>query len=166
MSKFARAPLGSSQQTQRSTGFFAALLILTLVGAGAGSGLAAYVFDYTEGEVHGRIRQQKSFNDTLPYSPSTRVQKLDPLVTNLAAPKDAWIRIQASILLEQDADLESSILRKKVEDDFLSYMRTLKLSHLEGGVGLQHLKEDLTERAKTRTNGQIQEIMLESVVIQ
>ncbi|TYC58639.1 flagellar basal body-associated FliL family protein [Rhodobacterales bacterium] len=165
MANIVRVPAGGGQ-TSRGSGFLTALVVLTLIGAGAGAALAAYVYDYTEGEVHGRLREQKSYSDTLSFTPSTRVQKLDPLVTNLASPKDAWIRIQASILLDQEANLESNIVRKKIEDDFLAYMRTLTLSHLEGGIGLQHLREDLTERAKTRTKGQVQEIMLESVVIQ
>jgi hypothetical protein len=43
-----------------------------------------------------------------------------------------------------------SVLRKRIEDDFLSLLRTLTLAHLEGGLGLQHLREDLNERAKVR----------------
>lgn len=70
------------------------------------------------------------------------------------------------MLLEDDMDGEIAVMKKKVEGDFLSYLRTLTLSHLEGGVGLQHLKEDLTERARTRSAGQIHEVILESVVIQ
>ncbi len=54
-------------------------------------------------------------------------------MTNLASPQDAWIRLQASILLEDDPDGDVGVLKKKVEDDFLGYMRTLTLSHLEGG---------------------------------
>jgi flagellar FliL protein len=166
MSNLLEAPLDGVSQPARNGGFVAALILLTLIGGGAGAGLAAYVSDYTEQEVHGRLRQQQSFADTLPFAASTRLQKLDPLVTNLASPKEAWIRVKASILLVDEEDRDVGVLRKKVEDDFLSYMRTLTLSHLEGGVGLQHLREDLTERAKTRTKGQVSEVILESVVIQ
>jgi len=166
MSNIIEVPMETQAQAARNSGFMAALVFLTLIGGGAGAGLAMYVADYTEQEVHGRLRQQQSFADTLPFSPSTRLQTLDPLVTNLAAPKEAWIRLQASVLLEDDADSDVAVMRKKVEDDFLTYLRTLTLSHLEGGIGLQHLKEDLTERARTRTKGQIHEVILESVVIQ
>lgn len=159
-------PFESAQQQNRGSGFVAALVLLTLVGAGAGAGLAKYVADYTEDEVHGRLRQLQSFTDTLPFSPSTRLQTLKPLVTNLATPKEAWIRLQASILLEEDPDDDVGVLKKKVEEDFLGYMRTLTLSHLEGGIGLQHLREDLVERARTRTGGKVSEVILESVVVQ
>jgi flagellar FliL protein len=166
MSNYLEAPAGTSRQSSQASGFLAALVLLTLVGAGAGAGLAKYVSDLTEQEVHGRIRQQQSFTETLPFSPSTRLQSLKPLVTNLAAPKEAWIRLQASVLLDEDTDGDVSVLRKKVEDDFMSYLRTLTMSHLEGGIGLQHLREDLTERARTRSKGQIHEVILESVVVQ
>jgi len=166
MSNLLEAPVDTARQSSPASGFFTALVLLTLIGAGAGAGLAKYVSDLTEQEVHGRIRQQQSFTETLPFAPSTRLQSLKPLVTNLAAPKEAWIRLQASVLLDKDTNGDVSVLRKKVEDDFLSYLRTLTLSHLEGGIGLQHLREDLTERARTRSKGQIHEVILESVVVQ
>lgn len=132
MPNIIEVPFEGAQENQRSSGFVAALVLLTLIGGGAGAGLAKYVADYTEEEVHGRLRQQQSFTETLPFSPSTRLQTLEPLVTNLASPQDAWIRLQASILLEDDPDGDVGVLKKKVEDDFLGYMRTLTLSHLEG----------------------------------
>jgi flagellar FliL protein len=166
MSNIIEVPIETTRQSSRGGGFLAALVLLTLIGSGAGAGLAKYIVDQTEQEVRGRLRQQQSFSETLPFSASTRLQTLKPLVTNLASPGDAWIRLQASVLLENDVDGEIAVMKKKVEGDFLSYLRTLTLSHLEGGVGLQHLKEDLTERARTRSGGQIHEVILESVVIQ
>ncbi|MBN9670734.1 flagellar basal body-associated FliL family protein [Roseibium aggregatum] len=160
------APGGGSRSSSDNGGFLAAVVLLTLIAGAAGAGLAAFVYQYSEDEVRGRMRFQQTFAETLPFSTSARVQQLEPIVTNLAAPKDAWIRLQASVLLDKDAKVDIGIIRKKVEDDFLAYMRTVTLSHLEGGSGLQHLREDLTERARTRTKGQVQEVMLESVVIQ
>ncbi|PVB62681.1 flagellar basal body-associated FliL family protein [Labrenzia sp. 011] len=166
MPNLIEAPIdGAGSQTRKSS-FLGALLLLTLVGGGSGAVFAKYIVDYTEQEVQGRMREQQSYSETLPFSISTRVQKLDPLVTNLASPKDSWIRVQASVLLEEETEGEVGLLRKKVEDDFLGYLRTLTLAHLEGAAGLQHLKEDLTERAKTRSKGLIHEVILESVVIQ
>ncbi|MEP3047900.1 MAG: flagellar basal body-associated FliL family protein [Roseibium sp.] len=159
-------PYNNDQSGSGKSGLFAAFIVLGMIGAGAGAGLAKFVSDYTEQEVHGRIRHQQTFAETLPFSPSTRLQRLKPLVTNLTSPAGAWIRLQAAVLLEDDANTEVAILRKKVEDDFLGYLRTLNLSNLEGSIGLQHLREDLTERAKTRTKGQVHEVILESVVIQ
>lgn len=159
-------PYNDDQSGSGKSGLLAAFIVLGMIGAGAGAGLAKYVSDYTEQEVHGRIRHQQDFAETLPFPPSTRLQSLKPLVTNLTSPKGAWIRLKAAILLEDDANGEVAILRKKVEDDFLSYLRTLSLSHLEGSIGLQHLREDLTERAKIRTKGLVHEVILESVVIQ
>ncbi|GAB4577161.1 MAG: hypothetical protein Tsb0019_05000 [Roseibium sp.] len=166
MANLIQAPFDTARQSSQTSGFFAALVLLTLIGAGAGAGLAKYVADLTEQEVHGRIRQQQSYAETLPFAPSTRLQSLKPLVTNLAAPKETWIRLQASVLLDEDTDGDVSVMRKKVEDDFLGYLRTLTMSHLQGGIGLQHLREDLTERARTRSKGQIHEVILESVVVQ
>jgi len=166
MANIIEVPMETASQPSRNSGFLAALILLTMVGGGAGAGLAKYVFDNTEDEVLDRLRQQQNLTETLPFPPSTRLQTLEPLVTNLASPKEAWIRLQASVLLEDETDGDVAVMRKKVEDDFLAYLRTLTLAHLEGGIGLQHLKEDLTERARTRTKGLIHEVILESVVVQ
>ncbi|WP_420415009.1 flagellar basal body-associated FliL family protein [Roseibium sp.] len=159
-------PYSFAETESGRSSFFAALILIGLVGAGAGAGLAKFVSDMTETAVHGRIREAQAFSQTLPFAPSTRLQRLEPLVTNLAVPNKAWIRLQASLLLEDDPDGDVAVLRKRIEDDFMSYLRTLTMAHLEGSVGLQHLREDLNERAKVRSKGQVREVILESVVIQ
>ncbi|GAA0771088.1 flagellar basal body-associated FliL family protein [Roseibium denhamense] len=166
MSNIVEVHTRESAPPTRNNGFFGALLLIGLIGAGTGAGLAKYIMDFTEAEMHGRLRQQQEFTNTLPFAPSTRLQSLEPIVTNLSSPKETWIRVQASILFDTEVDEGTAVLKKKIEDDFMSYMRTLTLAHLEGGIGLQHLREDLTERAKTRTNGKVHEVILESVVIQ
>ncbi len=159
-------PFEGPETGDAKSNFMAALILISLIGAGAGAGLAKIVSDMTETAVHGRIRDAQTFSQTLPFSPSTRLQRLEPLVTNLATPPSTWIRVQATLLLEDEPETDVSVLRKRIEDDFLSFLRTLTLAHLEGGVGLQHLREDLNERAKVRSKGKVREVILESVVIQ
>ncbi|MTI45922.1 flagellar basal body-associated FliL family protein [Roseibium hamelinense] len=111
-----------------------------------------------------RSRNQPAIE--LNYEDNARLRKLDPLVTNLAAPTDAWVRVKASIVLSDEFTDDVAVLTGHIEEDMLAYLRTLTISHLEGAVGLQHLREDLNERAKVRSNGQVHEVILESLVIQ
>ena len=51
-------------------------------------------------------------------------------------------------------------------DDMLSYLRTIEVSQIEGPSGLRFLKDDLLERARTRTNGQVQDIVIKTLVLE
>ena len=58
------------------------------------------------------------------------------------------------------------MLSAKISDDTLGYLRTLSLAQLQGANGLQHLREDLSERAAVRSEGHVSEVMIEMMVIQ
>ena len=58
------------------------------------------------------------------------------------------------------------VLSAKIADDMLAYLRTLTLTQLQGASGLQHLREDLSERAAVRSEGHVKEVMIEMMVIQ
>ncbi len=60
MPNIIEVPFEGARENQRSSGFVAALVLLTLIGGGAGAGLAKYVADYTEEEVHGRFASNRA----------------------------------------------------------------------------------------------------------
>ena len=45
-------------------------------------------------------------------------------------------------------------------------MRTLTLAQIAGASGLQHLREDLNERAAIRSDGRVRELILQTLVVQ
>ena len=51
-------------------------------------------------------------------------------------------------------------------DDIVSVLHTMTLAQIEGASGLQHLREDLSARAATRSDGHAKEIVLHSLVVE
>jgi flagellar FliL protein len=99
------------------------------------------------------------------YSEKVAVYALPPIVTNLASPERAWIRIEASLVSEEEGS-EAKANAAKVAEDAIAYLRTLSLPMIEGASGLLHLREDLLERARLRTNGKAQDLIVHTLIIE
>jgi flagellar FliL protein len=63
---------------------------------------------------------------------------------------------------EQNPD----VIAGEIRQDVLAYLRTLSLAQIQGPSGLLHLREDLNERVKLRSKGVIQELVLETLIVQ
>jgi len=100
------------------------------------------------------------------FSPSARLRKLSPIVTNLASPPGTWIRVEASVVTDQLGEEEANVLVARVGEDVVSYLRTLSPAQIEGARGLQYLREDLNERAAIRSSGKVRELIIETLVVQ
>ena len=48
----------------------------------------------------------------------------------------------------------------------LAYLRTVTLKQLEGPVGLEAIRDDLNERAATRSDGKVREFVIRTLVVQ
>jgi flagellar FliL protein len=96
-----------------------------------------------------------------PASPT--VIPLAGITTNLAAPSDVWIRMEASIVLDEPQDAG---LPELVHQDFLAFVRTLKLHQIEGASGFQHFKADLEERAAIRSGGHVKQVLIRTLLFE
>lgn len=88
---------------------------------------------------------------------------LDPITSNLAYPAENWVRLEVSLVFEGEAD---PALGRVIHQDILAYLRTVSLQQIEGARGFQHLREDLTERARLRSEGKVTDIMFRTFVIE
>ncbi|WP_018264568.1 MULTISPECIES: flagellar basal body-associated FliL family protein [Methylosinus] len=95
-----------------------------------------------------------------------KLKELTPIVTNLASPETGWVRLQASIVYDSQAVPQPDILISQVTADIVAFLRTMTLASLEGSDGLRRLHEDLTDRAATRSEGHIQEVIIQALVVQ
>ena len=100
------------------------------------------------------------------FNPNDRLRKITPVVTNLAAPPNAWIRMEASIVTDRLNEEEASVVVARIGEDIVAYLRTLTPAQIEGARGLQYLREDLNERAATRSGGKVRELIIETLVVQ
>ena len=97
--------------------------------------------------------------------PSTVVD-LPPIATNLGAPQDIWVRLEGSIIFDPKTLPHPEAVAGEISDDILAYLRTISLHQLEGPIGLENIRQDLNERAATRSGGQVRALVIKTLVVQ
>lgn len=100
------------------------------------------------------------------YTSGTSLRELAPVITNLADPPEAWVRLQAAIVVEPEATKKVELLAAQIGEDILAYLRTASLASIGGASGLRHLREDLNERARIRSDGEVRELVIFALVVQ
>jgi flagellar FliL protein len=88
---------------------------------------------------------------------------IETITTNLAAPSDVWVRMELSLVFDGEPD---KAVAEEIHQDFLAFMRTVKLPQVEGASGFQHLKEDLEERARLRSHGRVKNILIRTLLFE
>ena len=91
---------------------------------------------------------------------------LPPIVTNLGAPSDVWIRLEAAIVFDCKSSPHPEVMAAEIATDELAYLRTISVNQLEGPIGLQNIRQDLTDRAVVRSGGKVTEMILKTLVLQ
>ena len=147
-----------------------ALLLMTAAAAGMGWVSGGFL---TGGEpapeaghaaaagAHGAEAAAEGHGGEAPVSDT--VIPLGSITTNLAAPTDIWVRMEASIVLDEPQDEE---LPGIIQQDLLAYLRTVKMHQIEGASGLRHLKEDLEERASIRSGGHVKRVLIKTLLFE
>ncbi len=65
---------------------------------------------------------------------------------------------------ETDADVQR--IGEELLQDAMAFLRTMSMKSLEGSLGLLFLRDELTDRAKTRSQGKVLDVIVRSMVIQ
>ena len=84
-------------------------------------------------------------------APKLVLVPLEPVLTNIYAPSNTWLRVEASLVLRDDGSENAKVLAAEVEADTLAFLRSVQLAQIEGTRGLMHLRDDLRDRAKLRS---------------
>jgi len=144
--------------------FALSILLLTLIPAAAGGFFGVRAVSIVT-DAQEEKKDDPSTVD-LAYGGTISVKELPSIVTNLAAPEHVMIRLQAAILFDAKAVQNPDVLGKQIADDILAFLTTASESQIEGASGLQHLREDLNDRAKVRSEGRVLELIIETLVVQ
>jgi flagellar FliL protein len=99
------------------------------------------------------------------YSEKAKVHPLSPIVTNLASPERTWIRLEASIVVDAE-DGDAKALAAAISEDTVAYLRTLSLPLIQGASGLLHLRADLNDRARIRSGGKVQDVIVHTLLVE
>ena len=103
---------------------------------------------------------------TLERPAAANLLELPPIITNLAAPSDTWIRLEASIVFDPREVPHPEVVGGEIAGDLLAYLRTVSVAQLEGPIGLQNLRQDLSERVAIRSAGKVSELVIRTLVVQ
>ncbi len=135
------------------------LVIVLLIGGGVGA-----AFEATQPSLSSASNPSGTPVAGSPESSS--LYDLPPIVTNLGAPQDTWIRLEGSIVFDPKALPNPEAIAGKLSEDILAYLRTMSLKHLEGPIGLENIRQDLNERAAVRSGGKVRELAIRTLVVQ
>ena len=175
-------------------GFVIALLILAVLGAGAGAGFSMTFLNAdaaggsSKGAAAGAHDPATAAASGKPGdasgaakghgaggagdAPKDQVVGLDPILVTLAGPQKSWARLELSVVIgagekaEKDDKDDRALLLKAMSEDLMSFLRTVPLSHIESAVGLEYLREDLSEIARLRSKGRARSVILRSLVVE
>ena len=145
-----------------------AVAAVTVVAAGGGVALGMMTSSGIERTVAER-EAAKPVDDhplSIKYSSDMVLQPISAIVTNLASPTDTWVRLETSMVFKNGDLPNPDVAAAELRQDMLAYMRTLTLTQLEGPSALEHLREDLNERASLRTDGAVSELIIQTFVVQ
>lgn len=153
---------------EKKPGLLMPLLIVTLLALAAGAGLGLQLAGTVEQAVTKKVaaEPEKKPAPPLRHSGDLVLKDLKPVVVNLSAPSSTFIRIETAIVFKNGALTNPDVTAAELREDIMAYMRTLALSQLEGPSALQHLREDLNERARARSDGKVDELILSTLVVQ
>lgn len=161
------APADSAPTREGSLRWLLTLGLLTLLSAAIGGGFGLVMVSGIEKRVEEKYKALPAKSEVVSqYAGNIGIKKLTPVVTNLAGSDSDWVRVEASIVYKVGEDQNPDIMAGEIRQDILSYIRTLSLAQIQGPSGLLHLREDLNERVKLRSKGVIQELVLETLIVQ
>jgi flagellar FliL protein len=143
--------------------FVASLLALTLVAAAAGAFFGTQFISIVK-DAQAEKKDATAVADPA-FVGTMKVKELPIVVTNLAGPDHVMIRLQAAIVFDAKTTANPDVLASQISDDILAFLTTVTSSQIEGASGLQHLREDLGDRAKIRSEGRVRELIIETLVV-
>ncbi|MBN7756732.1 flagellar basal body-associated FliL family protein [Nitratireductor aquimarinus] len=91
------------------------------------------------------------------------VYTIEPITTNLAEPSEIWVRAEMALVFEGEPD---PVIAEAVHQDLFAYLRTIKLRQVETASGFQHLRSDLEERARVRSDGAVKQILFRALLFE
>jgi flagellar protein FliL len=143
----------------------AMLIVTVLAGASGGFyGLRVAPPGSERHEKEAHADQKPAAEASLPAN--SGLFDLPPIVTNLSVPQDTWIRLEASLVLDEKATPHPEALGAQISGDILAFLRTTTLTQIQGIAGLQNLRQDLNERVAIRSNGAVKELVIRTLVLQ
>lgn len=179
------AKAGAKQETKKGGSLIvqiAVLLVMSALAGGAGWGMSGFMsapespvatadtpapVDHSApaADAHGAPASDGHGDAKEGETPSLmgNALLLEPIVTNIASPQDVWVRMELALVAASPLEGE---LAQAIREDLFAYVRTLRLSQLEGPSGFIALKADLLDRAKIRSEDKVSAVLVKTLLFE
>lgn len=148
-------------------GLVLALLVSTVLGAGGGAFLASSQVDaIAAAEKRKATEVPEKVDDALAWNKDSAVADLDPVITNLAAPAQTWLRLETAIVFNKEKVSDVERLRAEATGSILEFARTLTMAELEGASALNHLRDDLNDHVRFTSSDAVEELIIKAMILQ
>jgi flagellar FliL protein len=144
----------------------AAMAILTALGVGSGGLLGLHLRGKMDDGAESKAEAAAVPKLKSPYPANMGLRLLTPIVANLASPEHTWIRLEAALVMEADQSPEAKMLAAQITEDIVAFLRTVPLAQVQGPSGFQHLREDLNDRVRVRSEGKVHDLVIQALVIE
>jgi flagellar protein FliL len=143
--------------------FIVAMVVVTILSSALG-----FVFapKNLAPQGHGSKGEPAPANETAEVATASHLMDLPPIVTNIGSPQELWVRLEASMIFDPATIQHPETLAAEIANDLLAYLRTVSVSQIQGPIGMQNLRQDLNERAATRSGGAVKELVIRTLVLQ
>ncbi|MFN3622618.1 MAG: flagellar basal body-associated FliL family protein [Hyphomicrobium sp.] len=145
--------------------FIIVVAALTLAAAAVGFLIGRQILSSSQEPGSGGKAQHAGYLGERQRMESAKLRPLAPIVTNLSDSTPAWIRLEASLVFAEIPD-DADGLSARITEDIVGYLRTVSVKQIEGAAGFQYLSEDLNERARARSDGLVQEIIIQGLIVE
>lgn len=139
-----------------------ALAVATAIAAGVGLFSGNYLGHNTAPVPQAQNNTAHASILAAPVATSA-VTPFEPIITNLSDPATTLIRLELSAISPQSVSTE---LISTVHQDLLAFVRTLKLHQISGASGFQHMRSELRERVRTRSDGAINDVLIRAFILE
>lgn len=175
----------SSNDEEKKSGFvgqIVVLAVLTLVAAGTGWALGSFVLkpgpqpemaktELEKPKKKETNKEKKKKDDQgeaagegdEEAAMSGHIVELQPITANIATPGDVWLRLELAVLFSEVPEHEVS---EKIHQDIVAFVQTLKLYQMEGASGIRHLRQDMNELARIRSDGKAKSVLIRAMLLE
>lgn len=150
-------------------GLIMAGLIVTLAAAGGGAGLGFLLpvaAPAPEAKTEVKAEEHAAAPAVAEHGAAPIIQPLPPIVTNLMAPANTWLRLEASLLIDPEAKGEAEELAARSSEAMMAFIRTVTLAQVEGASGYQHFRDDLFDAVSAISEGKVKQIAIATMVVE
>ena len=91
---------------------------------------------------------------------------LPAVVTNLAQPTNVWIRLDGFLVIKKSPDIKVADTGPQMVPFILAYLKSAKITDLQGAGGLNALNSDLNEIVRSASNGNVHSVLLTGFVVE